>query len=57
MTAEALVSVANDYLDKGVRIVAISSNSAKTHPQDGPDLMAKDAQTLGRLLEDCNFDS
>ncbi|KAH7292576.1 hypothetical protein KP509_29G075500 [Ceratopteris richardii] len=42
-----LLKLANDYIPKGVGIVAISSNSIKTHPQDGPDMMAKEAQQLG----------
>ena len=46
-SAEALVEVAKDYESKGVKVVAISSNSVNTHPQDGPDLMAEDAKKLG----------
>ncbi|MCO5562152.1 hypothetical protein L7F22_015778 [Adiantum nelumboides] len=42
-----LVKLANDYLPKGVGIVAISANSIKTHPQDGPDIMAREAEELG----------
>ena len=32
---------------KGVGFVAISSNSTVTHPQDGPDEMARDATAAG----------
>lgn len=44
---EALVSLTNEYKGRGVAIVGISSNSSKTHPQDGPDKMAEDAKTYG----------
>jgi peroxiredoxin len=40
---EALVAFAHDF-DEKVQILAISSNSVKTHPQDGPDRMAEDAK-------------
>ncbi|GJS94941.1 hypothetical protein Tco_0801909 [Tanacetum coccineum] len=35
-----------DSFGKGLGEVVISSNSAVTHPQDGPDFMAKDARLL-----------
>lgn len=44
---EALVKYAADYMDKGIGIVAISSNSVETHPQDGPDKMKEDAEKFG----------
>jgi peroxiredoxin len=44
---EALVEYAVDYMDKGISIVAISSNSVETHPQDGPDKMKEDAEKFG----------
>jgi len=44
------VDLAKDYQEKGVAIVAISSNSIKTHPQDGPEQMAVDAREQGRNL-------
>ncbi|MFK8044741.1 MAG: thioredoxin family protein [Crocinitomicaceae bacterium] len=40
----ALVKVANEYQAKGIQFIAISSNSVKTHPQDGPEYMAKQAK-------------
>ena len=40
---KALIDLANDYADKGVKVVAISSNSADSHPQDGPDAMRQEA--------------
>lgn len=34
-----LVRLAHEALDRGATVVAINSNSTKTHPQDGPDKM------------------
>lgn len=42
-----LVRLANDYLAKNVGVVAISSNSVATHPQDGPAQMATHAEAEG----------
>ncbi|KAK9821159.1 hypothetical protein WJX74_002456 [Apatococcus lobatus] len=42
-----IASVAKDFQPKNVAVIAISSNSVETHPQDGPDEMAKDATTQG----------
>ncbi|NQX92123.1 MAG: thioredoxin family protein [Flavobacteriales bacterium] len=36
---EQLVKLANDFQDKGIGFVAISSNNIVTHPQDGPEYM------------------
>ena len=36
-----IVDLANDYMDKGVSFVAISSNDVENYPDDAPDLMAK----------------
>lgn len=33
---------------RGVKVVAISSNSVQTHPQDGPEKMAADAEAFGK---------
>ncbi|CAG9462752.1 unnamed protein product [Pedinophyceae sp. YPF-701] len=41
---EAIASLTKEYAGKGVKIVAISSNDAAAYPQDGPDMMAKDAE-------------
>ncbi|PWA77935.1 thioredoxin superfamily protein [Artemisia annua] len=41
-----IVKLSNIYKEKGLGVVAISSNSAVTHPQDGPDFMAEDARLL-----------
>ncbi|PRW44843.1 prolyl endopeptidase-like isoform A [Chlorella sorokiniana] len=43
----ALTELAKEYQAKGVKVVAISSNSVETHPQDGPDKMAEDAKEQG----------
>ncbi|CAK0780999.1 hypothetical protein CVIRNUC_005250 [Coccomyxa viridis] len=44
---EGMVNLAKDYQSRGLATVAISSNSVKTHPQDGPEEMAADAQAFG----------
>lgn len=37
--ADALAAFAREYQDKGLAVVAISSNDVVTHPQDGPEHM------------------
>lgn len=39
------VRVAHDALDRGLAVVAINSNDARTYPQDGPDAMARLARS------------
>lgn len=39
-----LVSLANDYLSKGIAFIAISSNDIVNYPQDGPELMKVNAR-------------
>ncbi|KAJ6816468.1 uncharacterized protein M6B38_416910 [Iris pallida] len=41
-----IVKLANFYMPKGLAVVAISSNSTITHPQDGPEFMAEEAKLL-----------
>ncbi|KAJ0657803.1 putative redoxin [Helianthus annuus] len=41
-----IVKLTNLYMKKGLGVVAISSNSIVTHPQDGPVFMAEDARTF-----------
>ncbi len=41
-----LVAVANDYMDKGVRFIAISSNDVSRYPQDSPENMTKLAAAM-----------
>ncbi len=43
---EQLVALANDYLPLGIGFIAISSNSAESHPQDGPEFMKQRAEEL-----------
>jgi len=42
-----LVNLANDYMPKGISLIAISSNDVLSHPEDGPDKMKEVAKTLG----------
>ncbi|XP_024029406.1 uncharacterized protein LOC21400882 [Morus notabilis] len=39
-----IVKLTNFYMKKGLAVVAISSNSVSTHPQDGPKFMAEEAR-------------
>ncbi|XP_039137570.1 uncharacterized protein LOC120275134 [Dioscorea cayenensis subsp. rotundata] len=39
-----IAKITSFYMGKGLGVVAISSNSAITHPQDGPEFMAQDAK-------------
>ncbi|XVF64386.1 hypothetical protein PTKIN_Ptkin09bG0165300 [Pterospermum kingtungense] len=39
-----IAKLSNFYMKKGLAVVAISSNSVATHPQDGPQLMAEEAK-------------
>ncbi|XP_011659126.1 uncharacterized protein LOC101213663 isoform X2 [Cucumis sativus] len=41
-----IVKLSNFYMKKGLAVVAISSNSVTTHPQDGPEFMAEDAKAF-----------
>jgi len=43
----ALVALASDYAQEGLKVVAINSNFAGSHPQDGPDAMRDEAVTHG----------
>lgn len=45
--AAALATLANEYMDKGIAVVGISSNSIDSHPQDGPDAMRDEAAQRG----------
>jgi len=44
---EELVRYANDYMPKGVGIVAISSNDVENYPDDSPAKMREDAEKFG----------
>lgn len=41
-----IVALANEYIEKGVNFVAISSNDVEKYPQDAPDKMAIVAKVL-----------
>lgn len=41
----ALISLANEYEGEGLKVVAISSNNAASHPQDGPEAMREEAES------------
>ena len=43
----ALVKLANDYIPRGVRFIAINSNDIKKYPDDSPVNMKKVANDLG----------
>ncbi|KAF6251437.1 alkyl hydroperoxide reductase/ thiol specific antioxidant/ Mal allergen [Scenedesmus sp. NREL 46B-D3] len=47
MLKGAIAALAKEYQAKGLAVVAISSNSSQTHPQDGPQQMAEDARANG----------
>jgi len=44
---DELVRLGNDYKDKGVGFIAISSNDVVNYPQDGPDKMKTLAENKG----------
>lgn len=44
---QAFTDFAKEYYLKGLAIAAISSNSVKSHPQDGPEYMVADAKKYG----------
>jgi len=43
---EEIVKVANEYINKGITFVAISSNDVENYPQDSPEKMKEIAQSL-----------
>lgn len=47
---DSIKAVTEEYSGKGIGFVGISSNSTKTHPQDGPDNMAKEAKEMGYVF-------
>jgi len=44
---KSIVEYATDYMDKGVGIVAISSNDVENYPEDGPEKMKEEAEKFG----------
>lgn len=45
-----LAQFGRECAERGVALVAISSNSVRTHPQDGPTAMAREAQSAGYVF-------
>lgn len=41
---EQLVKLADDYMDKGIAFIAVSSNDAVSYPEDAPDKMKETGQ-------------
>ena len=48
---QRLNTVARDYADRGVRVVAINSNDAASHPEDSFEEMQKRAATQGFVFD------
>ena len=48
----ALMDLGQDFSDSGINLVAISANDVKTHPQDGPELMAKKGYPFPYLYDE-----
>jgi peroxiredoxin len=44
---DGFVQFAHDYADRGLAVIAISSNDVETHPQDAPAAMARLAKDRG----------
>ncbi len=44
---EALAQFAREYQEKGLAVVAISSNDIESYPQDGPEAMKQEAEAQG----------
>ncbi len=42
-----IVKIAQEYQDKGIAFIAISSNDVEHYPQDAPDLMKETAKEMG----------
>jgi len=42
--------MAKDYIESGVKFIAISSNDVENYPQDGPDLMNENAKSEGFIF-------
>ena len=44
---DALAGFADEYIQRGLAVVGISSNDVENYPQDGPDKMKEEAETAG----------
>jgi thiol-disulfide isomerase/thioredoxin len=47
---DEFVKFANEYRERGLKIVAISSNDVANYPQDGPDKMKAEAEAHGYMF-------
>ncbi len=45
-----LAELGRDYADRGLAVVAINSNDASTHPEDGPAAMKREAASHGYVF-------
>ena len=54
--SRALADFGREYEERGLGIVAISSNDPVTHPDDGPEEMKGEAETIGYTFPYC-FDA
>ncbi|MDT8407518.1 MAG: thioredoxin family protein [Methylococcales bacterium] len=54
---DQLIALANDYRDRGIGFIAISSNSIETHPQDGPEHMRALMQDWGQPFDAYLYDA
>ncbi|MGK7880802.1 MAG: thioredoxin family protein [Crocosphaera sp.] len=54
---DALAAIGKEYVDKGLGIVAISSNDIVKHPDDAPEKMKEMAATLGFNFPFCYDES
>ena len=44
---QGIIDLANDYLKRGIKFIAISANDPETYPEDAPEKMKETAQKLG----------
>lgn len=44
---DKFVEVSSEYIDKGIGVVAISSNDAENYPDDSPEKMAEESKRYG----------
>jgi len=42
-----LARLGKEYQDRGLAMIGINSNNIETHPQDSPEMMAKEIQAVG----------
>jgi len=54
---DELARFGRDYADRGLGIVAISSNDVSTHPDDSPERMAEEKKAAGYVFPYCYDES